>query len=429
MRCKELDGHGGDWTRWVLLAGGNRDTGPRNEPSLYGGRYPFIQTADIMAATPYITSYSQTYSELGLRQSKMWPANTLCMTIAGANTAKVAILKFEACFPDSVVGFIPDSAKADLHFVMYSLGLMKDQFLAVSRGATQDNLGLDKLLSFPLFVPDVDDQRRIGAMLSAYDDLIENNKRQIVLLEKLAEEIYSEWFVRLRFPGHEAVRTVKGLPAGWITTPSNKVFRVMSGGTPHTDNPFYWDGDIPFFTPKDAYDNVYVMSTERSITQKGLESCNSRLFKKDTIFITARGTVGKICLAYREMAMNQTCYALSPIQEGSAYFHFLLMRNAIAYIKGISKSGVFDNIIVDTFKIIPVIVPPDSLIVLFNENTAPIFKQIGTLLDSNELLTKARDLLLPRLISGRLSVDDLDISFPRRQAEESEAEPKPIPHA
>ena len=126
---------------------------PRNEPSLYGGPYPFIQTADVMAASPYITTYSQTYSELGLRQSKLWPANTLCMTIAGANTAKVAILKIEACFPDSVVGFIPNDAKADLHFVFYSLGLMKDQFLAVTRGATQDNLGLGKLLSFPLLVP------------------------------------------------------------------------------------------------------------------------------------------------------------------------------------------------------------------------------------------------------------------------------------
>ena len=148
------------WTRRRLnelgfVGRGKSKHRPRNEPSLYGGPYPFIQTADIMAAAPYITTYSQTYSEIGLRQSKMWPANTLCMTIAGANTAKVAILKIEACFPDSIVGFIPDKPKADLHFVLYSLGLMKDHFLAVSRGATQDNLALNKLLSFPLLVPDV----------------------------------------------------------------------------------------------------------------------------------------------------------------------------------------------------------------------------------------------------------------------------------
>ncbi|HMJ63732.1 MAG TPA: restriction endonuclease subunit S, partial [Candidatus Binatia bacterium] len=147
---------------------------PRGEAKLYGGPYPFIQTADVMAADPYIASYSQTYSEFGFQQSKMWPPNTLCMTIAGANTAKTAIMKIEACFPDSIVGFIPDKSKSDLHFVKYSLDLMKHRFLAVSRGATQDNLGLDKLLSFPILAPDVDEQRRLGGILSAYDELIEN---------------------------------------------------------------------------------------------------------------------------------------------------------------------------------------------------------------------------------------------------------------
>ena len=127
-----------------------------------------------MAADPYITTYSQTYSQFGLQQSKMWPPDTLCMTIAGANTAKTAILKIWACFPDSVVGFIPDKTKADLYFVKYSLDLMRHRFLSVSRGATQDNLSLDKLLSFPILAPDADEQRRVGAILSAYDDLIEN---------------------------------------------------------------------------------------------------------------------------------------------------------------------------------------------------------------------------------------------------------------
>lgn len=269
--------------------------------------------------------------------------------------------------------------------------------------------------------PDLLLQRKIAAILWAYDELIENNKRRIALLEKMAEEIYREWFVRLRFPGHDRVKVVKGVPDGWAPVPSNKVFRVMSGGTPNTDNPDYWDGDIPFFTPKDASDSFYVLTTERAITQKGLDSCNSQLYKKDTIFITARGTVGKICLAHRDMAMNQTCYALSPKEEGDMYFHFLSMKNAIAYIKGISKSGVFDNIIVDTFKIIPIFMPPASLIVRFNEYARPVFKQIGSLLESNELLIKTRDALLPRLISGKLSVENLDIQFPPGMAEERNA--------
>jgi type I restriction enzyme S subunit len=165
---------------------------PRNDTRLYGGPYPFIQTADIMAADPYITTFSQTYSEFGLQQSKMWPPNTLCMTIAGANTAKTAILKINACFPDSVVGFISDQAKSDLHFVKYSLDLMRHRFLSVSRGATQDNLSLDKLLSFPIPTPEVDVQRRIAGILSAYDELIENSQRRIKILEAMARALYRE---------------------------------------------------------------------------------------------------------------------------------------------------------------------------------------------------------------------------------------------
>jgi type I restriction enzyme, S subunit len=280
-----------------------------------------------------------------------------------------------------------------------------------------------------IFPKKVDTQKRIAAVLSAYDDLIENNKRRIALLEKLVEELYREWFVRLRFPGYQQVKRVKGVPLGWTPTPSNKVFRVMGGGTPSTDNPVYWDGEIPFFTPRDAGDNFYALKTERGITQKGLDSCNSPLFKRDTIFITARGTVGKICLAYREMAMNQTCYALSPIDKGEVYFHFLSMKNAITYIKGVSKSGVFDNIIVDTFRIVPILLPPAPLIVHFNEYVAPVFNQIGALLESNDVLTKARDLLLPRLISGKLSVESVDIQFPPGMGEELKAGPTVTTHA
>ena len=176
---------------------------PRNDARLYGGPYPFIQTAEIMEADPYITGYSQTYTEFGLQRSKLWPPNTLCMTIAGANTAETAILKFEACFPDSIVGFIPDEKKADLHFVKYSLDLMKDKFRAVTRGATQDNLSLDKLLSFPLPTPPLTVQRRIAGILSAYDELIENNQRRIKILEEMARSLYREWFVYWS-PSHES---------------------------------------------------------------------------------------------------------------------------------------------------------------------------------------------------------------------------------
>jgi len=378
------------------------------------GTIPWLKTGEVKKNLIYDTEEKITETGLENSSAKLIPVNSVIVAMYGdGDTAgNVAINKIPLTTNQACCNFTLNPEQAHYRFIYYYLKGSYNNLINLKLGGSQQNLNAQSLKSFPINHPDVKTQKKIAAILSAYDELIENNQRRIALLEKMAEEIYREWFVRLRFPGHEKVKFVKGLPLGWAPLPSNKVFRVMSGGTPNTDNAVYWDGDIPFFTPKDADDNFYVLKTERAISQEGLESCNSHLYKKDTIFITARGTVGKICLAYREMAMNQTCYALSPIEDGDVYFHFLSMKNAITYIKGISKSGVFDNIIVDTFKNIPMFMPPAPLIVRFNEYAAPIFRRIGLLLESNELLTETRDQLLPRLISGKLSVENLDIQFP-----------------
>lgn len=125
---------------------------PRNEPSLYGGKHPFIQTAEVTASEFYIIKYSQTYSDLGLAQSKLWDKNTLCIVNAGENTAETAILKFQACFPDSIIGFIADSEKADVRFIKYYLTTIKPQLRSITKGATQDNLSVSKFsMSFHPF--------------------------------------------------------------------------------------------------------------------------------------------------------------------------------------------------------------------------------------------------------------------------------------
>jgi len=342
--------------------------------------------------------------------------NDVCITIV-ANIGDVGIVPKEldgANLTENAVKLTEFREDVDPRFLCLQLAhrQFKDFMESLAAGAAQSKLGIYKIKIVKVRLPPLETQQKIAAILSAYDELIEVNTRRIALLERLAEELYREWFVRFRFPGHESAAFSKGVPEGWEVTTSNTIFRVMSGGTPNTDNAVYWDGDIPFFTPRDAADNFYALRTDRTITQKGLDSCNSRLYGKDTIFITARGTVGKICMAYREMAMNQTCYALAPTEEGLVYFHFLSMKNSITYIKGVSKSGVFDNIVVDTFRIIPLFLPPAPLVATFNQQAAPIFQQVGNLLEQNELLSKTRDLLLPRLISGKLSVDSLSIAFP-----------------
>jgi len=258
-------------------------------------------------------------------------------------------------------------------------------------------------------------------VLSAYHDLIENNNRRIALLEKMAEEFYREWFVRLRFPGHEKVKIVKGVPEGWEVKDSLSLLNVMGGGTPKTDISSYWDGDIPFFTPKDAHAGYFADATEKCITLLGLENCNSQLYPKDTIFITARGTVGVIVLALRPMAMNQSCYALEPKCKKHPYYFFLAMRNSVEIIKGTSNSGVFDNIITDSFKQFNLFQPTETVMNRFEIVISPIITQIETLVKVNNPLKTSRDRLLTRLMSGKIDVENLNIRFPASMKEEEAA--------
>ena len=170
---------------------------PRDDKSLYGGVFPFVQTGDVKASEFYLSKYSQTYNEKGLAQSKLWNKGTLCITIA-ANIAETAILDIDACFPDSIVGFIPFDDKADVRFVKYSFDMLKKEMQLASLGATQDNFSVEKMLKFKFIVPDFNKQKRIADILSSYDDLIENNNRRIELLEKAAQEVSVSDFLTKR---------------------------------------------------------------------------------------------------------------------------------------------------------------------------------------------------------------------------------------
>jgi type I restriction enzyme S subunit len=377
---------------------------PRDAAHLYGGPYPFIQTGDVKHAGLYVRDYQQTYSEAGLQQSRLWPAGTLCITIA-ANIADTAILGIDACFPDSVIGFIADEKKADTRFVKYLFdATIQRRVQQFTQGAAQDNLSQEKLLSIEFPLPDVNEQKRIASILSAYDDLIENNRRRIQLLEQAARLLYKEWFVHLRFPGHEHVKIKDGIPEGWERKTAFDVMEVLSGGTPKTQNSGYWDGDIPFYTPKDAVAYAYVASTEKTLTEEGLCNCNSKLHPKDTVFITARGTVGKINLAQTAMAMNQSCYALVAKPPINQYYLYFSLVDGVEQFRSRAVGAVFDAIIRDTFKLIPFIVPDSKIIQVFTDHATPILRQIDILATETRKLVQARDLLLPRLMNDEIAV-------------------------
>lgn len=284
-------------------------------------------------------------------------------------------------------------------------------FEDMNSDAAVPGLSRNAAVSLEVKLPPLDTQLKIAAMLSAYDDLIGNNLARIKLLEEMAQITYEEWFVRMQFPGHETaeINPDTGLPEGWETGSCFDSMEVLSGGTPKTNIEDYWNGSIKFFTPKDASDGAYTNITEKTITSLGMKKCNSQLYEKDTLFITARGTVGKLNLAHEPMAMNQSCYALRARDGLTQYFLYCALTKIIDAFKGAASGGVFDTIIIDTFKFLPFVKPKVEVVTKFDDLVAPLFSSMSNLLEQNRLLEEAKNTLLPRLMSGIIDIEKVEL--------------------
>lgn len=272
------------------------------------------------------------------------------------------------------------------------------------KGSSQQFLSLKQLRSLQIPITDESYMLKVVDILSAYDDLIENNQKQIKLLEEAAQRLYKEWFVDLRFPGHENTKITDGVPEGWRKYKFSDTTSIMGGGTPKTDVKEFYNGNIPFYTPKDSDDSFFAFDTITHISQSGLDNCNSQLYPVNTIIITARGTVGKTTILAVPMAMNQSCYALKCDELNSPYYLFFSLKNEVAALKTMSNGGVFNTIIVKTFDSICLIAPTQDVLNMFEASVSPIMEQIKTKARQNIILTEARDRLLPKLMSGEIEL-------------------------
>ncbi|QTN33391.1 restriction endonuclease subunit S [Akkermansiaceae bacterium] len=367
---------------------------PRNDASLYGGEYPFFQTGDIKAANLYLTEYSQTYSEAGLAQSKMWDKGTLCITIA-ANIAETAILGISGCFPDSVVGFVPDPDKADVKFIKYYIDILKLGMQSISRGTTQDNMSVEKLMSFDFNVPDLPTQRKIAGILSAYDDLIENNLRRIKILEQMAQSLYREWFVHFRFPGHESA-TFKDselgrIPEGWEVKKLGQVAKIVMGLSPKGDT-YNDQGDgMPLV-------NGPVEFSERFTKRIKWTTSPTKTCKAGDLVVCVRGsTTGKNVKSDGEYCLGRGVCSISSEHQG---FVDQMFANELPTLLGMTSGSTFPSWTGPVLQSHPVILPPKTLVAEFDRIARPMSDEIQKLACKNDNLRRTRDLLLPKLLNG-----------------------------
>ena len=371
---------------------------PRNADFLYGGPYPFFQTGDIKAANFYLTEYSQTYSEEGLKQSKLWKPGTLCITIA-ANIAESAILGIEGCFPDSVVGFIADPDKADVRFIKYYMEILKLQMQSVSRGTTQDNLSVDKLLTFDFRVPPLLVQRRIAGILSAYDELIENSQRRIRILEEMARALYREWFVHFRFPGHEnhplVPSSLGDIPQGWEVKKLKDVCLLTMGQSPKSE--FYNDTGEgqPFHQGVTNFG-------ERFPTDRLFCTVNGRIAEAGDILFSVRAPVGRMNIADKKIIIGR---GLSAIRHMAGHQAFLWeqLRNRFTKDDMIGNGAIFAAVTKDDMQGIELVCPPSPLVLAATKHFEPIHFELETLTKKIQNMRQTRDMLLPRLLLGQVN--------------------------
>lgn len=386
MKCAEQQ----KWEKKTLdqlgkVSRGKSKHRPRNDAKLFGGRYPFIQTADVKNTELYITEYSQTYNDFGLSQSKLWDVGTLCITIA-ANIADTAILGIPACFPDSVMGFTPYENISDVRFVKYSFDLLQRECKQISQGTAQDNLSWKKLSTIKFLVPPIDVQEKIAGILGAYDDLIENNKRQIKLLEEMAQRLYKEWFVDLHFPGYEGVEIVDGVPEGWYKKNVGSLIGKVARTKQIKTVDYKIEGKIPIIDQSREFIAGYTDNEEAAISVLepmivfGDHTRSLKLIQ----FPFAKGADGTQVIVSNCDRMPQRLLYCSLINVDLSNYHY---ARHFKYLKA-------EEIIVPTLEIAE----------KFETILTSIYDQVQNCRYRIEQAKEARNKLLPRLINGELEV-------------------------
>jgi type I restriction enzyme, S subunit len=371
------------------------------QSNIVSGKYPVVASTAIkeyhntFKANPpgVVTGRSGSLGSVQYISTKYWPLNTT-----------LYVKDFKGNFPK---------------YVYYFLKLMHLENF--NSGAGVPTLNQNHLHKLTIKIPPLPIQKKIAAVLSAYDDLIENNDRRIALLEKMAEEIYREWFVRLRFPGHEQVTFHKGIPEGWSIQQLQEVAQINMRSITKGKEP-----------KSICYVDIASVTTNRI---NNIEEINfsdapgraKRIVKHgDTIWSTVRPANRAYCLILDpiENLIVSTGFAVISPKKNIPYsfLYWVVTSNAfVEHISNVAKGSAYPAAGREDFERSEILIPSQELLMRFHALCEPMLKQKHILNETNEKLKQTRDHLLTRLISGKLSIEDLDIQFPPSMTETVEA--------
>lgn len=357
------------------------------------------------------------------------PGDLVIARSGSVGCAKRVRKSVDAVFASYLVRFRP-SASVDAAFLgaVIESRAYREWVSRNAGGVAQPNANARVLGSFLFLAPRLPIQRRIGAIADAIDDLIENNWRRVELLEQMAQAIYREWFVRFRFPGHEHTTFVDSplgpIPDGWAVTTCGETLKFIGGATPSKSVSAYWEGGtIPWYTPSDLTKRPsrFLREPGTFITEAGLKASSTRLFPAASVLMTSRATLGVLAIARREACCNQGFIVVLPDDRWPPSFVYEWLADKSEEVASIGTGATFKEITKRAFKSFPFLVPRQRVLDAYREVVEPLDGEIAALEDEGDVLTRLRDLLLPKLISGQIDVSKLDLDAVLADVEVAEA--------
>lgn len=365
---------------------------PKKE--MIGGPYPVVGSTSIIGyhneykVNPpgVVTGRSGSLGFVQYLRDKYWPHNT-----------SLWVKDFKGNFPQYI------------YYHLLTLDLKR-----FNSGVGVPTLNRNDLDMLEISIHPLPTQRKIVAVLSAYDDLIENNNRRIRILEEMTQMIYREWFVNFHFPGHEQVKMVESalgmMPEGWEVKTVSYFGKVLTGKTPSKKVPEYFGDSVPFIKIPDINGNMFCIDTEEKLSELGANSQGTKTIPANSLCVSCIGTAGIVAITTTPSQTNQQINSVVLRDETEREYLFFVLQGLKQTINQFGAIGAtMANLSKGKFEALPALYPDRGTLSQFNKLVFPIFEQIKSLQFTNANLRRTRDLLLPRLISGEIDVSELDI--------------------
>lgn len=364
------------------------------------GVIPWLKTKEVNYSRIYETENYISQKGLDNSSAKLIPANSVIMAMYGqGDTAgRVAINKIPVTTNQACCNLIIDKNKADYNFIYYKLSTMYDEIVALKSGGAQPNLNAGKVKGLEINLPPLQTQQKIASILSAYDDLIENNHRQIKLLEEAAQKLYKEWFVKLNFPGHENVKIVDGVPEGWKKVTVEDLADYLNG---FAFKPSDWK--------KEGYPIIKIKEMGHGITfdtprNSGEKVPEKYIVKKGDIIFSWSATLDVVIWDGETGLLNQHLFKVTPREWCCREFVFQTIKYSLVAFSNVTTGATMKHIQRNKLSQIELYAPNDTIMQFYENITNPMREKILVLANQIQLLQSARDKLLPRLMNGDFEV-------------------------